>query len=242
MATKPIISYPNGFYSSDTDVGSPGTTKDGSDILQRASIIDGPNLLSFEPNVPQGVGGNIARKSGFDTLSSGMTPGDTSSSIIGILSSPGYGQQWGCQDTTGGPGLSAHGILWRVPGKTLENTKAIAGSYALAAASGLTNGTTRVIILSTPNRAGAHTHHRNTTFVTNISAAIDIAVVFRNGSTATYTVSADASMKNSSGHGAAPGKTPAYYKEFSAGIPADDYGTDQNVGPNIRRLVALGYR
>ncbi len=242
MATKPIISYPNGFYASDTDVGSPGTTKDGSDILQRIPITDAPNLLSFVPGVPNGVGGNIARKSGFDTLSSGMTPGDTNSSLIGILSSPGYGQQWGCQDTTGGPGLSAYGILWRVPGKTLENTKALAGTYALAAASGVTNGTTRVVILSTPNRAGAHTHHRNTTLITNISAEIDIAVLYKNGSSATYTVSADASMENSSGHGASPGKTPAYYKDLAAGLQADDYETNQNVGPNVRRLVALGLR
>jgi len=237
MATKPIISYPNGFYASDTDVGSPGTTKDGSDILQRIPITDAPNLLSFVPGVPNGVGGNIARKSGFDTLSSGMTPGDTNSSLIGILSSPGNGQHWGCQDVTGGPGLSAYGILWRVPGKTLENTKALAGSYADAAASGVTNGTTRVIILSTPNRAGAHTHHRNTTFITNISADIDIAVMYKNGSSATYTVSADASMKNSSGH-----STPTYYKELAAGLAADDYETNQNVGPDVRRLVALGYR
>jgi len=236
---KPIISYPNGFYASDTDVGSPGTTKDGSDILQRIPITDAPNLLSFEPTVPQGVGGNIARKSGFDTLSSGMTPGDTSSSIIGILSSPGNGQHWGCQDVTGGPGLSAYGVLWRVPGKTLENTKAIAGTYALAAASGLTNGTTRVIILSTPNRAGAHTHHRNTAIITNISAAIDLAVLYKNSTSATYSVSADASMENSSGH-----STATWYKSLAAGLSAtnNEYGTSQNVGPDIRRLVALGYR
>ena len=227
---RPIISYPNGFYASNTDVGQ-GPNND--------PITDPPNLLSFVPNVPQGVGGNIARKSGFDTLSSGMTPGDTGSSIIGILSSPGNGQHWGCQDVTGGPGLSAYGVLWRVPGKTLENTKAIAGSYALAAASGLTNGTTRVIILSTPNRTTDHEHRRNTTIITNISAAIDLAVLYKNGSSATYTISADANMKSSSGH-----STAAFYRSKVAGVSAtgDEYNVDTNVGPNVRRLVALGYR
>ena len=57
------------------------------------------------------------------------------------------------------------------------------------------------------------------------------------GSSATYTVSADASMKSSSGH-----STSTFYKELAAGLAADDYGTDQNVGPDVRRLVALGYR
>ena len=227
---RPIISYTNGFYASNTDVGQ-GQSND--------PVTDPPNLLSFVPNVPQGVGGNIARKSGFDTLSSGMTPSDTNSSLIGILSSPGNGQHWGCQDVTGGPGLSAYGVLWRVPGKTLENTKAIAGSYALAAAAGVTNGTTRVLILSTPNRTTDHEHRRNTTIVTNISAAIDLAVLYKNGSSATYTISADASMKSSSGH-----STAAFYRSKVAGVSAtgDEYNVDTNVGPNIRRLVALGYR
>ena len=227
---RPIISYPNGFYASNTDAGQD---------QDNDPVTDPPNLLSFVPNVPQGVGGNIARKSGFDTLSSGMTPSDTNSALIGIMTTDAEGQHWGCQDVTGGPGLSAYGVLWRVPGKTLENTKALAGSYALAAASGVTNGTTRVIILSTPNRTTDHEHRRNTTIITNISAAIDLAVLYKNGSSATYTISADASMKSSSGH-----STAAYYRSKVVGVSAtgDEYNVDTNVGPNIRRLVALGYR
>tara|TARA_R100001594_G_scaffold139433_1_gene183832 strand:+ start:74 stop:763 length:690 start_codon:yes stop_codon:yes gene_type:complete len=224
----PIISYPNGFFASNTDPGQ------GAHIMN-FPITDPPGLLSFVPPVPNAVGGNLARSSGFDTLSSGSNQADTSSALIGVLSSPGKGQHWGCQKV-GTPGLSAYGLLWRVPGKTLENN---IGNYATRSAAGVTNGTTRVIILSTPNRAGNHAGHRNTTIITSISAAIDLAVLYRNGSSATYTISADASMKNSSGH-----STAAFYNSLAAGVSAtgDEYNVDTNVGPNIRRLVQLGYR
>jgi hypothetical protein len=146
----PITSYTNGFFATD--------------------VVDDPQLLDEVPFVSNAIGKNIATASGFDTLSSGSNPNDTDSAIIGIHSTPAYGNQWGTQHTIGGPGLSAMGVLWKTDA-SLQKTDP---------SSGLSR-TTRVIHLSTPNRATPHTNHRNTTICTFISAAVDLAVVYRNG-------------------------------------------------------------
>ena len=237
QSDPPIRTYKWGFYASDRDEYTRPPN-------EGQPIVDRPNLLSFVPAVPNCVGGNTARRSGFDTLSGGSNQADPTSALIGILSSPANGQHWGCTDVKGGNGLSAWGVEWDLPdGQTLANkSQGVAGEYATVAAAGVTNGTTRVIILSTPNTDGsatpAHGHFRNTTIITSISAAINLAVLFRNGSTATYHISADAAMKNSSGH-----STAAFYRHH-CGVSAvhGEYGVDTNVGPNIRRLVQLGYR
>jgi len=199
----PITSYTNGFFAND--------------------VIDPPQLLDEVPFVSNAIGKNIARTSGFDILSSGSNPNDTGSALIGIHSTAAYGNQWGTQHTTGGPGLSAVGVLWKTD----------ASLQADDASSGLSR-TTRVIHLSTPNRATPHTNHRNTTICTFISAAIDLAVVYRNGFTATYTLSAGNTNFNAKGNG--------YTGYGGLSATGNAYNVETNVGPNIRRLVALGYR
>ena len=132
---------------------------------------------------------------------------------------------------------------WRaVPPGLPKRLKNDAGTYAQRAAAGIAgNGkTTRKIELSTGHITPAiHPHQRTTTILTHLSCAVDLAVVYADGSTAGYSLSADASMKRStfSGNGytghrglSARGKGDYEYRNFN------------NVGPNIRRLVALGYR
>jgi|8_EtaG_2_1085327.scaffolds.fasta_scaffold19207_2 hypothetical protein len=242
MAAKdnaPIISYEHGFYASNTDVGSPGRGPGG----MHEPKIDPPNLLSFVPPVPNSTGGNIAKRSGFDTLSSGTVRSDTKSAIVGILSSPGFGQHWGCRDvTSGSPAMSAVGVLWTLPGgQSMENTS---GTYAQRSAAGIAgNGTsTRKVHLSTGFiHEDSHAHQRTTTILTHLSCAMDLAIVYHDGSTAAYSLSADASMKNTTFSG--NGYTG--HKGLSARGKVNDLGNYRNfdnVGPNIRRLVALGYR
>lgn len=230
MPTPPIRSYKNGFYASNTDE----YTRPPNEGVPK---IDPPNLLSFVPPVPNCIGKNAATSSGFDTLSSGSNQSDTASALIGILSSPAYGQHWGCRDVTGVPGLSAVGVLWDLPGGQSLASGGGAGSSSAGVVHPST--TTRVLILSTPNESPPYLNHRNTELVTSISAAIDIAVVFRDGFTATYNVSADADMKSSTGHG-----TGTHYFARDKGLSAtgNEYKVEKNVGPNIRRLVQLGYR
>tara|TARA_R110002020_G_scaffold171339_1_gene361335 strand:- start:822 stop:1436 length:615 start_codon:yes stop_codon:yes gene_type:complete len=199
----PITSYTNGFFATD--------------------VVDDPQLLDEVPFVSNAIGKNIATASGFDTLSSGSNPNDTDSAIIGIHSTPAYGNQWGTQHTIGGPGLSAMGVLWKTDA-SLQKTDP---------SSGLSR-TTRVIHLSTPNRATPHTNHRNTTICTFISAAVDLAVVYRNGFTATYTLTAGNDNINAAGNG--------YTGHGGLSATGNAYSVETNVGPNIRRLVALGYR
>lgn len=258
MAAKdnaPIISYEHGFYASNTDPNTMGPT-------MGSPKVDPPNLLSFVPPVPNCVGGNIATRSGFDTLSSGTVPTDTGSAIVGILSSGSYGQHWGCRDVTGSPSMSAVAVLWTLPGG--QSMKNNAGTYAQRAASGIAgvvtnqNGSgknfvpgkcTRKVHLSTGFvSSGVHSHQRTTTILTHLSCAMDLAVVYADGTTAGYSLSADALMRNTtfSGNGytghkglSARGKT----RVTNAGaVSASGYRTFDNVGPNVRRLVALGYR
>jgi len=245
MAAKdnaPIISYEHGFYASNTDSNTMGPT-------MGSPKVDPPNLLSFVPPVPNCVGGNIATRSGFDTLSSGTVPTDTGSAIIGILSSGSYGQHWGCRDVTGSPSMSAVAVLWTLPGgQTMKNN---AGTYAQRAAAGIAGigKTTRKVHLSTGYVSSSlHPHQRTTTILTHLSCAVDLAIVYADGTTAGYSLSADAGMKQTtfSGNGytghkglSARGKT----RITNAGaVSASGYRTFDNVGPNIRRLVTLGYR
>ena len=237
MATQdntPIISYEHGFFISNTDVGSPGNRGGAT----RAFKIDPPNLLSFVPAVPNSTGGNVARRSGFDTLSSGTVPSNVASSIIGILSTKAAGQNWGCRDVTGSQAASAVGVLWNLPnGQTMENDS---GTWAQRSSAGIAgNGTsTRKIHLSTGFvHEDKHLHQRTTTILTHLSCDVDLAIVYHDGSTAMYSLSADATMENSRGSG--------FYVHSGLSARGRDnpaYNVFTQVGPNIRRLVALGYR
>ena len=70
---------------------------------------------------------------------------------------------------------------------------------------------------------------------------MDLAIVYHDGSTAAYSLSADASMKNTtfSGNGYTGHKGLSARGKVNA---LGNYRNFDNVGPNIRRLVALGYR
>ena len=222
---KPIISYTNGFYASNTDPYQ-GPYEGGS-----RPVTDPPNLISTSPNVPNpgpDGKGNLARQMTYDTLSSGTNPNSTADALIGILSSAGYGQHWGTQHTTGGPGLSAVGVLW-----STDATYAANSDGSMKSSSGVSRST-RVIHLSTPNRITPHTNHRNTTIITWLTAAVDLAVVYRNGTTATYTLSSGTANINAAGNG--------YTGHGGLSATGEAYSVETNVGPNIRRLVALGYR
>ena len=241
MATQdntPIISYEHGFFISNTDAAAQGLYGPGKSGLS-AFKIDPPNLLSFMPPVSNSVGGNIARRSGFDTLSSGTVPSNVASSIIGILSTKAAGQNWGCRDVTGSQAASAVGVLWNLPnGQTMENNS---GTYAQRSAAGIAgNGTsTRKIHLSTGFvHEDKHLHQRTTTILTHLSCDVDLAIVYHDGSTAMYSLSADATMENSRGS-----DVFNVHSGLSArGQLNPAYNVFTQVGPNIRRLVALGYR
>ena len=176
--------------------------------------IDPPLMLSERPFVSNGIGGNKARASGWDTLSGGVCPHHTADAIIGV-------QDFGSHNYTV-PGLSGVALLWN----------ATIGPQSGGGAQGLVHasvGTRKITLSSTgashvvsdlmPENTGI-----DTTFVTWISGEIECAVLYKNGKSSMYTVSADSRMAD------------------TLPVSGQSYNNYKNVGPNIRRLVALGYR
>jgi hypothetical protein len=209
-------------------------------ILKTPPGAPSPVKLDYSPNVSSNTGENIARASGWDLLSSGKVPGRPADAIVGIASGGTAGGNQGQQIGSHNfeiPGLSGVALLWGLnnagqgqPVDSIGPEGQGLGTLALG---------TRKITLS----ASGATHLAGdlmpeskgimTTFFTWISSAFEVAVLYKNGKSSTYSISADDRMRDTPTAGST-GKSHA--------VSGTDYGTFKNVGPNIRRLVALGYR
>ena len=218
----------------------------------------GPRMLDEVPFVSNSTGGNKARYSGWDVLSSGSVPGREADAIFAIVSGgtatagsiPAYmGQMIGSHNYTI-PGLSGVAVLWKPLAATVPDN----GTSGVIGPQGQGLGTTVAGTPTPGSRTNSGTSRRlelsatgashlagdlmpealgiNTTIVTWISSAFECAVLYKDGSSSTYTVSADARMRN----------TGVAAATNDHAISGTDYHTFKNVGPNIRRLVALGYR
>ena len=226
-----------------------GTQTTDSFILKTPPGAPSPVKLDYSPNVSSNTGDNIARASGWDLLSSGKVPGRPVDAIVGIASGGTLGGRTGQQIGSHNfdiPGLSGIAILWGLnnagQGQPVDSIgpqgQGLGGTEAGSPVPGsrTASGTTRKITLSAtgvshleqsggllmPEEKGI-----NTTFFTWISSAFECAVLYKNGKSSTYSISADDRMRDTS---------PTFP------VSGTDYNKFKNVGPNIRRLVALGYR
>ena len=239
--TPTITSFKTGILTN----GDTVVTGDGTNTQKTARVYD-PKLLEFVPPAPNGWGSNYARSAGWDTLSAGSVPGraDTDA-LFGIISA-------GSQDVTN-PNLSCVALLYDIPVVNADGTKTILGWKPPGTNANKGSGTARRITLSaTPGVPAAlgqtiegrsefgngkpsnQTTIQNCTFVTWVSAAFDAAMLFADGSSAYFRVSADPWMQNQAND--VKGSTGTH------AVTGDYFGGTKNVGPNIRRLVQLGYR
>ena len=215
-------------------------------ILKTPPGAPSPVKLDYSPYVSSNTGENIARASGWDLLSSGKVPGRPADAIVGIASGGTLGGNQGQMIGSHNfeiPGLSGVALLWGLnnagQGQPVDSIgpegQGLGGIVAGSPSPGsrTASGTTRKITLSStgathlagdlmPEEKGI-----NTTFFTWISSAFEVAVLYKNGKSSTYSISADDRMRDTAA------ATP---------VSGTDYNTFKNVGPNIRRLVALGYR
>ena len=238
--TPTITSFKTGILTNGESI----TIGDGKTVTN-AKPYD-PELLEFVPPVSNGWGSNYARSAGWDALSAGSVPGRAATdALFGIISA-------GSQDVTN-PNLSCVALLYNIPVVNADGSKTILGWKPPGTNANKGSGTARRITLSaTPGVPAAlgqtiegrsefgngkptnQSTIQNCTFVTWVSAAFDAAMLFADGSSAYFRVSADSWMQNQA--------ASEFGKTGYHAVTGDYFGGTKNVGPNIRRLVQLGYR